>query len=80
MKKSAVEGKGALGEGRYDVKHVIVATGARRAYAGAGATAKAGWTDCDAMVPDKMPESLLVVGSGAIGIEFACSSVPWAPK
>jgi dihydrolipoamide dehydrogenase len=29
------------------------------------------WTYFEAMVPDKMPKSLLVVGSGAIGIEFA---------
>jgi dihydrolipoamide dehydrogenase len=29
------------------------------------------WTYFEAMVPDRMPKSLLVVGSGAIGIEFA---------
>src|SRR3984885_7778460 len=59
VKKSAVEGpKGALGEGAYQAKHIIIATGARpRVLPG--------------LEPDKMPKSLLVVGSGAIGIEFA---------
>ena len=39
------------------------------------------WTYFEAMVPDEMPKSLLVVGSGAIGIEFA-SLLPdaWAPR
>src|ERR1700754_2618529 len=73
VKKSAVEApKGALGEGTYQAKHVIVATGARpRVLPGLEPDKKLIWTYFEAMVPDKMPKSLLVVGSGAIGIEFA---------
>src|SRR5277367_3927432 len=64
--------KGALGEGSYQAKHIIVATGARpRALPGLEPDKKLIWTYFEAMVPDKMPKSLLVVGSGAIGIEFA---------
>src|SRR3979411_1541993 len=73
VKKSAVEApKGALGEGAYQAKHIIVATGARpRVLPGLEPDKKLVWTYFDAMVPDRMPKSLLVVGSGAIGIEFA---------
>jgi dihydrolipoamide dehydrogenase len=73
VKKSAVEApKGALGEGAYQAKHIIVATGARpRVLPGLEPDKKLVWTYFEAMVPDKMPKSLLVVGSGAIGIEFA---------
>ena len=60
------------GEGAYQAKHIIVATGARpRALPGLEPDKKLVWTYFEAMVPDKMPKSLLVVGSGAIGIEFA---------
>ncbi|MGJ4888685.1 dihydrolipoyl dehydrogenase [Bradyrhizobium sp. HKCCYLRH3099] len=71
--KSDVEApKGALGEGSYQAKHIIVATGARpRVLPGLEPDKKLVWTYFEAMVPDKMPKSLLVVGSGAIGIEFA---------
>src|ERR1700712_4471541 len=73
VKKSAVEApKGTLGEGAYQAKHIIVATGARpRVLPGLEPDKKLVWTYFEAMVPDKMPKSLLVVGSGAIGIEFA---------
>src|SRR3982075_3112328 len=73
VKKSAVEApKGALGEGAYQAKHIILATGARpRVLPGLEPDKKLIWTYFEAMVPDKMPKSLLVVGSGAIGIEFA---------
>src|ERR1700761_8818999 len=73
VKKSSVEGpKGALGEGAYQAKHIIVATGARpRVLPGLEPDKKLVWTYFEAMVPEKMPKSLLVVGSGAIGIEFA---------
>ena len=73
VKKSAVEApKGALGEGAYQAKHIILATGARpRVLPGLEPDKKLVWTYFEAMVPDKMPKSLLVVGSGAIGIEFA---------
>ncbi|WP_193370620.1 dihydrolipoyl dehydrogenase [Pelagibius marinus] len=53
-------------------KHVILATGARpRALPGIEPDKKLIWTYFEAMVPDAMPKSLLVIGSGAIGIEFA---------
>src|SRR6478735_5238896 len=73
VKKSAVESpKGAIGEGAYQAKHIILATGARpRVLPGLEPDKKLIWTYFEAMNPDKMPKSLLVVGSGAIGIEFA---------
>src|SRR5579871_505133 len=64
--------KGALGSGSYQAKHIIIATGARpRVLPGLEPDKKLIWTYFEAMVPEKMPKSLLVVGSGAIGIEFA---------
>ena len=71
-KTEAAAPKGALGEGTYNAKHIIVATGARpRVLPGLEPDKKLVWTYFEAMNPDKMPKSLLVVGSGAIGIEFA---------
>jgi dihydrolipoamide dehydrogenase len=53
-------------------KHVILATGARaRNLPGLEADGKLIWTYREAMVPPEFPKSLLVIGSGAIGIEFA---------
>tara|TARA_R110002012_G_scaffold77840_4_gene198407 strand:- start:78959 stop:80404 length:1446 start_codon:yes stop_codon:yes gene_type:complete len=64
--------KNTLGEGTYTAKHIIVATGARpRALPGIEPDGKLIWTYFEAMKPEKMPKSLLVMGSGAIGIEFA---------
>lgn len=64
--------KTAKGEGTYTADHVIVATGARpRALPGLEPDGKLIWTYFEAMKPEKMPKSLLVMGSGAIGIEFA---------
>jgi len=64
--------KGALGPGSYQAKHIVVATGARpRVLPGIEPDKKLVWTYFEAMVPDRMPKSLLVIGSGAIGIEFA---------
>ena len=64
--------KGALGPGDYSARHVIIATGARpRALPGLEGDGKLVWTYFEAMVPPEMPKSLLVVGSGAIGVEFA---------
>jgi dihydrolipoamide dehydrogenase len=64
--------KGALGPGRYGAKHIILATGARpRVLPGLEPDKKLVWTYFEAMVPEEVPRSLLVVGSGAIGIEFA---------
>jgi dihydrolipoamide dehydrogenase len=70
--KRAEAPKGALGPGSYQAKHIIVATGARpRALPGIEPDKKLIWTYYEAMVPQTMPKSLLVMGSGAIGIEFA---------
>jgi dihydrolipoamide dehydrogenase len=64
--------KGALAAGSYAAKHIIVATGARpRAIPGIEPDKNQIWTYYEAMVPQTMPKSLLVMGSGAIGIEFA---------
>jgi dihydrolipoamide dehydrogenase len=64
--------KGALGPGAYEAKHIVVATGARpRVLPGLEPDSKLVWTYFEAMVPERMPKSLLVIGSGAIGIEFA---------
>src|SRR6186713_780789 len=73
VKKSAVEApKGTVGEGAYQAKHIIIATGARpRVLPGLEPDQKLIWTYFEAMVPERMPKSLLVIGSGAIGIEFA---------
>ena len=73
VKESAVDApKGALGEGSYQAKHIIISTGARpRALPGLEPDKKLVWTYFEAMVPESIPKSLLVVGSGAIGIEFA---------
>jgi dihydrolipoamide dehydrogenase len=52
--------------------HIILATGARaRQLPGIEADGKLIWSYREAMVPPAMPKSLLVIGSGAIGIEFA---------
>ncbi|MBB4001504.1 dihydrolipoyl dehydrogenase [Aurantimonas endophytica] len=64
--------KGVLGEGTYKAKHVIVATGARpRVLPGIEPDGDRIWTYFEAMKPKAMPKSLIVMGSGAIGIEFA---------
>jgi len=64
--------KGALGAGSYQAKHIIIATGARpRVLPGIEPDKKLVWTYFEAMVPPSIPKSLLVIGSGAIGIEFA---------
>ncbi len=83
-KVTVVEGDGALaGKGRVNVtrnkesrelqaKHIIIATGARaRDLPFAKADGDRIWTYRHAMVPKAMPTKLLVIGSGAIGIEFA---------
>src|SRR6204780_4946136 len=64
--------KGALGPGAYQAKHIIIATGARpRVLPGLEPDKKLIWTYFEPMVPARIPKSLLVIGSGAIGIEFA---------
>ena len=64
--------KGVLGAGTYGAKHIIVATGARpRVLPGVEPDGKLIWTYFEAMKPEAFPKSLVVMGSGAIGIEFA---------
>jgi dihydrolipoamide dehydrogenase len=64
--------KTVLPAGTYTAKHIIIATGARpRALPGIEPDGKLIWTYFEAMVPVAIPKSLLVMGSGAIGIEFA---------
>jgi dihydrolipoamide dehydrogenase len=56
----------------YAAKNIVLATGARaREFPGLEADGKLVWTYRHAMIPKEFPGSLLVVGSGAIGIEFA---------
>jgi dihydrolipoamide dehydrogenase len=64
--------RGTLGAGVYQAKHIIIATGARpRVLPGIEPDKKLVWTYFEAMVPDRIPKLLLVIGSGAIGVEFA---------
>lgn len=84
-KVSVIEGFASLKKGKdaptvvvdgtdYTAKHVILATGARARTippAGLEPDGKFIWTAKEAMVPKEMPKKLLVIGSGAIGMEFA---------
>ena len=66
--------KDADGKSAADIeaKHIIIATGARaRHLSGLEPDGKLVWSYKEALVPEKMPKKLLVVGSGAIGSEFA---------
>ncbi|MBW2286868.1 MAG: dihydrolipoyl dehydrogenase [Deltaproteobacteria bacterium] len=87
LKKNAVEVVNGharlLGPGRLEVaseggtrsleaKHIVLATGAHaRTLPGLEPDGDRIWSYKEAMVPESLPESLLVVGSGAIGMEFA---------
>ncbi len=84
-KVDVIDGHGRLvGRGRVDVRkddavvaalgapHIILATGARsRVLPGLEPDGQLVWTSKEAMIPEQLPASLLVVGSGAIGMEFA---------
>ena len=62
----------AVGDKTLTAPHIILATGARaRQLSGLEADGKLIWAYKEAMVPPALPKSLLVIGSGAIGIEFA---------
>jgi dihydrolipoamide dehydrogenase len=64
--------KGVLGPGDYSARHIIVATGARpRILPGLEPDGRLVWTYFEAMKPSEFPKSLLIVGAGAIGVEFA---------
>ncbi|HEX8444226.1 MAG TPA: dihydrolipoyl dehydrogenase [Allosphingosinicella sp.] len=70
--KLAGAGKLQVGERVLEAKHIIIATGARaRDLPFAKADGERIWTYRHAMVPKVMPTELLVIGSGAIGVEFA---------
>ncbi|MCT4555710.1 MAG: dihydrolipoyl dehydrogenase [Pelagimonas sp.] len=63
---------GETGETRLTAPHIVLATGARaRDLPGLEADGKRVWSYRHALVPPHMPGRLLVIGSGAIGIEFA---------
>jgi dihydrolipoamide dehydrogenase len=64
--------KGILPPGIYQAKHIIIATGARpHILPGIEPDGQLIWTYFEAMVPKAFPKSLIILGSGAIGIEFA---------
>ena len=64
--------KSVLPEGTYKAKHIIIATGARpRVLPGIEPDGERIWTYFEAMKPAKFPKSLVIMGSGAIGMEFA---------
>lgn len=70
--KVAVTGTDGKALPDLSAKHIIVATGARpRALPGLEPDGKLVWTYFEALKPDIFPKKLLVIGSGAIGIEFA---------
>jgi dihydrolipoamide dehydrogenase len=70
--KGRVSVKTDKGTEELSAKHIILATGARaRELPGLEADGKRVWTYKHALVPPHMPKKLLVIGSGAIGIEFA---------
>jgi dihydrolipoamide dehydrogenase len=72
MEPQAPLPKNTSSAGAYTAKHIILATGARpKALPGMEPDGKLIWTYFEAMVPKELPKSLLVMGSGAIGIEFA---------
>ena len=78
MGAAKLAGKGKLsvttdkGVEELSAKHIVLATGARaRELPGLEADGDLVWTYKHALVPKRMPKKLLVIGSGAIGIEFA---------
>jgi len=70
--KGKVSVKTDNGTEELTAKHIVLATGARaRALPGLEADGDMVWTYKHALTPPRMPKKLLVIGSGAIGIEFA---------
>jgi dihydrolipoamide dehydrogenase len=70
--KGRVELRGESGTTTLEAKHIVLATGARpRVPQGFESDGRLVWTYKEALVPETMPGSLLVLGAGAIGIEFA---------
>lgn len=78
MGEAKLAGKGRIsvktdkGTEEIAAKHIVLATGARaRELPGLEADGDLVWTYKHALAPKRMPKKLLVIGSGAIGIEFA---------
>ena len=70
--KVVVTDKSGKNVAELEAKHIVIATGARpRVLPGLEPDGKLIWTYKEAMIPGALPKSLLVVGSGAIGFEFA---------
>ena len=70
--KGKVQVKTDKGVEDLSAKNIVIATGARaRELPGLEADGDLVWTYKHALVPTRMPQKLLVIGSGAIGIEFA---------
>ncbi|WP_370213014.1 dihydrolipoyl dehydrogenase [Roseovarius sp.] len=70
--KGKVTVKTEKGSEELTAKHIVLATGARaRELPGLEADGDLVWTYKHALMPPRMPKKLLVIGSGAIGIEFA---------
>jgi len=70
--KGRVSVKGEKGAQELTAKNIVLATGARaRELHGLEADGDLVWTYKTALTPPRMPKKLLVIGSGAIGIEFA---------
>ncbi|MEL6766541.1 MAG: dihydrolipoyl dehydrogenase [Pseudomonadota bacterium] len=70
--KGKVSVKTDKGTEELTARHIVIATGARaRELPGLEADGELVWTYRHAMTPKRMPKKLLVIGSGAIGIEFA---------
>ena len=70
--KGSVSVKGEKGSQELTAKNIVLATGARaRELPGLEADGDLVWTYKTALTPPRMPKKLLVIGSGAIGIEFA---------
>ena len=64
--------KNTLGAGDYRAKNIIIATGARpRVLPGLEPDGRLVWSYFEALKPEAFPKSLLIVGGGAIGVEFA---------
>jgi pyruvate/2-oxoglutarate dehydrogenase complex dihydrolipoamide dehydrogenase (E3) component len=65
------EGHVRVGDAELEAERILIATGSRTAVPPIGGLAEVGWVDhVSALDLDELPESLLVVGAGAVGLEF----------
>ena len=57
----------------YEAPNILIATGASAKYLpGIDSNSKNVWSYKEAMIPDEKPHKILIIGAGAIGVEFAC--------